>query len=51
MKVGDLVKWADFIGVITKIDGGSCGRRFYRVHWADGGASNMLEDELKRFKE
>ena len=50
MKVGDLIKWADFIGIITKLDDGT-GIRLMRVHWADGGLSLMYESELKRFKE
>ena len=52
MKVGDLVKWADFVGIITElVDHRVAGGWLMRVHWTDGKTSTMYEDELTRFTE
>ena len=48
MKIGDLVEWAGFYGVVTRfIDDTTLGQ-VLEVHWIDGGVSVMYEDELTR---
>ena len=47
MKVGDLVRWADFIGIITERVEHRMGGWLWRVWWADGGDTPMWEEELE----
>tara|TARA_Y100000310_G_scaffold267678_1_gene279758 strand:- start:1110 stop:1295 length:186 start_codon:yes stop_codon:yes gene_type:complete len=48
MKVGDLVTWGDFIGVIAEYVEHQPGNGWlYRVYWADGGQSVMYTDEIE----
>jgi hypothetical protein len=48
MKVGDLVKWTGFIGIVTElVDLDAAGGWLMRVHWTDGKYSSMYEDELE----
>jgi len=52
MKVGDLIKWAGFIGIITEhVEHQSGHGWLMRVHWADGGLSLMYENELEVLNE
>ena len=52
MKVGDLIEWAGFKGIITEhIRDKSTPLPRLRILWFDGGSSVMFEDELTRFKE
>ena len=51
MKVGDLVRWGCFIGVITEeefIHATTMEAILWRVHWTDGGVSIMYADEIER---
>jgi hypothetical protein len=45
-KVGDLVKWADFIGIIIAEEFVPP-QVMWRVFWTDGGESLMYEDEIE----
>ena len=51
MKVGDLIEWAGYKGIITEIVRDTNTSLMMRILWFDGGSSTMFEDELTRFKE
>jgi hypothetical protein len=46
-KVGDLVRWTDFIGIITAEEFVPP-QVMWRVQWTDGGVSIMYADEIER---
>ena len=47
MKVGDLVKWNKFLGIVIGTDiAKQYGGEIYVVSWSDGGISRMYMDEL-----
>ena len=49
MKVGDLIEWAGFMGVVTEFVEHQEGYGWLmRVHWVDDGESLMYENEIKR---
>ena len=46
MKVGDLVRWGDFIGIIIAEELVPP-QVMWRVFWTDGGESLMYADEIE----
>jgi len=50
MKVGDLIEWAGFKGIVTEIvrDTKLSDLPRLRILWFDGGESLMFQDELTR---
>ncbi len=52
MKVGDLIEWAGYKGIITELSRTKLSHLpLVHILWFDGGTSVMFEDELTRFKE
>jgi len=51
MKIGDLIEWAGFMGVITEFIEYQEGYGWLvRVHWMDDGCSLLYENEVERIE-
>ena len=51
MKVGDLIDWHGFLGIIVDPHvEHTCFGWVMRIVWADGGISIMCEDEVKLYE-
>ncbi len=51
MKIGNLIRWGDFIGVIIGVEfvqTTTMETILWRVQWTDGGVSIMYADEIER---
>ncbi len=51
MKIGDLIDWHGFLGIIVDPHvEHTCFGWVMRIVWADGGISIMCEDEVKLYE-